>query len=200
MARLGPKLIECSERYNDAEHAASMRVAVCIERMVGYENWTKSVYVKPWRSGIHPSAPEVTIGYGNTWDPPGSFHQVSPPAMHVLKRGHIVEVEDGFYDFAGYAFRSIPLELTYRRTWQLHFGYWVSNFGTHTQRLYTTSSLVTRDGGKTFAQEYEGNLTIVVTCDPEAGIDIVRVDQIERGPNITVHLAFDCPDKQPYYK
>jgi hypothetical protein len=200
MALLGPKLVGCGEKYNDAEHAASMRVSVCIERLFGYENWTKSVFVKPWRSGIHPSSPAVTIGYGNTWDPPGSFHQVTPDEMVVLGRGHIAEAPDGFWDFAGFAFRSIPLQLTYRRQWQLHFGYSIANFGTHTQKLYTVTPLLTDDGGQTFTQQFQGNVTLIVACDRDTGIDIVRIDDITRGPSVTVRLSLDCPSKQPYYK
>jgi hypothetical protein len=32
------------------------------------------------------------------------------------------------------------------------------------------------------------------------GPEVVRVDEVERGPVIVVHLALDCPAKQPWYK
>jgi hypothetical protein len=200
MESLGPHLIECNDKYNDAEHAASMRVAVCAERLFGYENWTKSAYIKHWRSGIHPTSPGVTITLGNTWDPPGSFHQVQPDEMHVLKRSHISDVGDGhYYDFGGYAFRSLPIEFTYRRIWQLHFGYRIDNIGTHTQKLYSKTDIHTSDGGHTFVQEFDGNISIVVHCDRTHGEDVIRVDEVNRGPNVTVHLSLICPRKQRYY-
>jgi hypothetical protein len=111
-----------------------------------------------------------------------------------------VEVADGFYDFSRFTFRSLSLELSYRRKWQMHFGYCFDNFGSHTQRRYTKTALETKDGGKTFVQEYEGNVTVVVRCDPKVPLDVIRVEDIVRGPNTSVHLAFECPQKKPYYK
>jgi hypothetical protein len=201
MDMLGPHLMECNQKYNDAEHAASMRVAVCGERLFGYENWMAGAYIKPWKSGIHPTSPGVTITGGNTWDPPGSFHQVQPNDMFALKRSHIAEVGGGYYyDFAGYAFRNIPLELSYRRTWQLHFGYRIDNFGTHTQKIYSSSPFSTEDDGKTFVQNFHGGIKIIVKCDQTVAEDIIRVDDVERGPNVTVRLALVCPKKEKYYR
>jgi hypothetical protein len=82
----------------------------------------------------------------------------------------------------------------------MHFGYCFDNFGSHTQRRYATTPLATADGGRTFVQEYEGNLTVVVRCDDKVGLDVIRIEEIVRGPNTTVHLAFDCPEKKPYYR
>jgi hypothetical protein len=199
MDLLGPHLLACSEMYNDAEHAASMRVSVCMERLFGYENWTKSAFIKAWRSGIHPSAPSVTIGFGNTWDPPGTFHQVTPEEMIRLKNGQIVQDVDGFWDFAGFAFRSIPVEITYRRVWQMHFGYSIDSYGTHTHRLYGASGIETNDGGKTFQQRFDGGVKVVIKCDPNMAEDVIVVDEIERGVNVTIWLLLDCPKKRPYY-
>jgi hypothetical protein len=200
MDRLAPHLPNCSEKYNDAEHAASMRVAVCVERLWGYENWTKGAFAKPWRSGMHPTSPAASQLIGNTWDAPGSFHQVAPEDMARLSAGHIVEEADGFYDFAHIAFRPMNLELTYRRKWEMYFGYSFDNFGTHTQRKFASSALWTDDGGKTFLQEFEGNVTVVVHCDAEVEENEIRVEDVIRGPNTTVHLAVRCPGKQPYYR
>jgi hypothetical protein len=196
---IGPHLEACNEKYNDAEHAASMRVSVCMERLFGYENWTKSAFIKAWRSGIHPSAPSVTIGYGNTWDPPGTFHQVTPEEMLRLKNGQIVEDVDGFWDFAGFAFLNVPVEITYRRTWQMHFGYCIDSFGTHSHRHYSESGIVTTDGGKTFEQMFTGVIKVVILFDPKTPEDVIRVDEIERALNVTIWLVLDCPKKRPYY-
>jgi hypothetical protein len=199
MDGIGPRLIACGEQYNDAEHAASMRISVCMERTFGYENWTKLAFIKPWRSGIHPSSPQVTIGYGNTWDAPGSFHQVSPDEMLSLKRAHLCEVEDGFWDFARFTFRTVALKLTYAKWWQLHFGFCFDCFSTHSFRMFARTALETKDGGMSFVQEYDGNVTVTVLCDSAVQEDVIDVDDVARGPTTHVWLRMDCPKKQPYY-
>lgn len=198
MDMIGPHLIECSEMYNGAEHAASMRIAVCMERFFGYENWSKGAFIKPWRSGLHPGNPDTVIMQGNTWDAPGSFHQVKWQQMSELKNCHLVEFDDGFIDFAHFAFRSIPVELTRGRMWQMHFGYAIDNFGSHSHRLLAKTGLVTDDGGKTFVQMFDGGVKVVVTCDDSTPDDVVDVDWIDRGVNTTVFLRIKCPHKQFY--
>lgn len=200
MDLVGPHLIECNEKYNDAEHAASMRVSVCMERLFGYENWSKGAYIKPWKSGIHPGSPKVVISHGNTWDAPASFHQVKPDEMENLKRSHMSDVKDGFVDWSYFSFRSVPVELTRNRWWQMHFGYAIDNYGTHTHRLYAISLLETSDDGKTYVQKYDGNVTVVVHCDATIPENTIEVDDVERGPESTIHLLLDCPKPQPYYK
>lgn len=200
MDEVGPKLLECSEKYNDAEHAASMRVTVCMERLYGYINWTKEKYVQAWKSGIHPSNPDVVLTQGNSWDAPGSFHQVQPADMLELKKGHYCEVENGFYDFSRFSFKSVALELTYRRWWHLHFGYAIDSFGTGSHRLPVKTGLKTDDNGNTFTQEYMGGITVIVTCDETVPSDVIDVDDIDRGPNTTVYLRLPCPELQSYYR
>jgi hypothetical protein len=196
---IGPRLLACSRMYNDAEHAASMRISVCMERTFGYENWTKLAFVKPWRSGIHPSAPRITIGFGNTWDPPGSFHQVTPDEMLRLKGAHLCDAVGGFWDFARFTFRTVALRLTYARWWQLHFGYCIDSFATHSMRLLALSPIATPDGGATFVQRFEGNVSVTVVCDRDVPEDVIDVEEVERGPTTRVSLRLDCPEKTPYY-
>ncbi|OHT02029.1 hypothetical protein TRFO_30992 [Tritrichomonas foetus] len=205
MDLIGPKLIECSEKYNDAEHAASMRVSVCMEREFGYENWTKGGFIKPWKSGIHPSNPSVVISQGNTWDSPGSFHQVSPEEMVNLKKSHLVWLDDGFIDFSYFAFRSVPVELTRRRWWQLHFGYRIDNFASHSNQLMVLTSFEPIEYGKnneikTFQQVYQGNVTVFVHCNNNYEDFQIDVDEVERGPATKIHVSLKCPKKQKYYK
>jgi hypothetical protein len=200
MDMIGPHLLECGEKYNDAEHAASMRISCCMERHFGYENWTKGGYIKPWKSGFHPSSPSVTVTFGNTWDAPGSFHQVSPVEMLVLKRGHTADVEDGFYDFSRVAFRSLPVELTRGTYWQFHFGFAFDLLATHSNRIESLTQIRTDDGGKTFTQSYGGGVKVVVNCDEEVPLDVIDVDDVRRGPNTTVYLRMLCPEKTKYYK
>jgi hypothetical protein len=200
MDEVGPQLLKCSEMYNDAEHAASMRVTVCMERMYGYINWTKEKYVQTWKSGMHPSSPAVVLTQGNTWDPPGSFHQVTPAEMLELKKGHFAEVENGFYDFSSFAFKIVAIPLTYRRWWQLHFGYAIDNFATGSNRLPVKTDIKTVDGGKTFVQEYYGDITVIVICDSDVPSDVIDVDDVHRGKNTTVWLRLPCPAFQPFYR
>lgn len=209
MDMIGPILIKCSDMYNDAEHAASMRVSVCMERNFGYENWSKGAFIKPWKSGIHPSSPSVVIKQGNTWDAPGSFHQVVPEEMAKLKYSHIAYIVSddsgknltnyGFVDFAHFSFRSISVELIRRRWWMLNFGYRFENLASHSNTLYATSSLISKDNGKTFKQKYQGNITLIVHCDKEMKDLQVDVDDVERGPKTKVHLILKCPSIQKYY-
>jgi hypothetical protein len=134
-------------------------------------------------------------GLGNTWDPPESFHQVQREEMFVLKWVQIAEVGGGsYYDFAGYAFHSLPLELSYRRTWQLHFGYRIDHFGTHAQKIYASSLSTTDDDGKTFVQNFDEYIKVVVTCDQTVAEDV------DREPNVTIRLALVRPKKQKYYR
>jgi hypothetical protein len=195
---LGPHLPNCSEKYNDAEHAAAMRVTVCVERLLGYDMWTKDRVIKHWKTGLHPGKPVTALVGGNTWEAPATFHQVDPAEMMNLKKGHWVNGGDGFFDFNFFSMKTVPVEITYRRYWQMHFGYAVDNFGTHSQRVAAVTDLLWDGTG--FKQEFEGNLSVLVKCDPRMGPEEVRVDEIERGPKIVVHLALDCPAKQPWHK
>lgn len=203
MDMLGPNLIRCSEMYNDAEHAASMRVSVCMERNFGYENWSKGAFIKPWKSGIHPSNPSVVIGQGNTWDAPGSFHQVESKEMAKLKNSHIAFIQNltdfGFVDFAHFAFRAIPVELIRRRWWELYFGYRFENLASHSNPFYALGSLTSNDNGKTFEQEFQGNIKVIIHCDDKINDLQVDVDDVERGPKTKVHLILKCPPIQKYY-
>ena len=198
MDMVGPHLLDCNEMYNDAEHAASMRIAVCMERLFGYENWTKGAFIKPWRSGLHPGNPESVISDGNTWDAPGSFHQVKPDQMRALKRCHLVEFEDGFVDFSHFAFRTVPVELTRGRMWQMHFGYAIDNFGTHSDRIFAKTDLQTTDNGLTYMQLFDHDVKVVVECRNDHPDSAVDVDWIDRGVNTTIYLRMKCPEKQYY--
>jgi hypothetical protein len=198
MEKIGPELLNCSERYNDAEHAASMRVTVCVERIIGYDLWTKDRVIKHWKTGLHPGKPSTAIDTGCLWEAPASFHQVSPEEMIVLKGGHLIDVEDGYFDFNFFAMKSVPIPLTYRRYWQMHFAFSIDNFGTHSQRLHALGGMETHDDGKTFVQEFQGNVTVVVTCDQTRGDEQIHVDEVVPGPAVTVHLQLKCPPKQKY--
>ncbi|KAH0790557.1 hypothetical protein GPJ56_005546 [Histomonas meleagridis] len=199
MNMIGPHLDECNDKYNGANHAASMRVTVCMERLFGYNNWTSGVYIKPWRSGIHPNSPKDVIMQQNTWDAPGTFHQVNPREMLQIKKTHIVEFDDGFVDFAHFAFRTIPVELTRRRIWCLHFGYCIDNFGSHENRFMATSALETGDSGMSYRQTFEGNIAVEIRCDESMEESAVEVEDVQRDLEVRVRLAMKCPKKQRYY-
>jgi hypothetical protein len=200
MRDLGPKLLECSEKYNDAEHAASMRVAVCIERLYGYEEWSAGRIIKNWKTALHPGRASTAIATGNTWEAPASFHQVSPTEMIRLRRAHWADGGDGWFDFNFFAMKSVPVPITYRRVWQLHFGFAIDNFGTHSQRIYSKTDLTTNDGGKSFGQEFEGNVTVLIVCDDQLRDEQIKIDDVETGPNVTIHLMLKCPSNEQYHR
>ena len=200
MSMIGPHLIECSEMFNDAEHAASMRISVCMERNFGYNNWEKDAFIKPWRSGFHPGLPDETVSEGNTWDAPGSFHKVNDKMMHKLELTHLLKEEDGFYDFALFAFRSLPVELTRRRIWEFSFGFSFTNIGSHSH-VKRVISKIQKSNEKpfTFEQEYEGNITVKMICDNELGKEEIFVDNVIRKINTQVIVKLHCPEKQRYF-
>lgn len=199
MDLVGPHLRECNEMYNDAEHAASMRVCVCMERLFGYANWTKNGFIKPWKSGIHPIKPIEVLQSGNTWDAPGSFHQVNAAEMKHIQKAHYASTEEGFYDFSRFAFRTVAVELTRRRYWQLHFGYLFSNFGTLSNKLKSITSLIPNEDATEFKQFYEGGIELQIHCDKSIEPDEMIVDDVERSFNTTVHLLLNCPPLTIYY-
>jgi hypothetical protein len=68
MDRISLELLNCSERYNDAEHAASMRVTVCAERIFGYNAWKKDRIIKHWKTAVHPGKSSTAIETRCTWE------------------------------------------------------------------------------------------------------------------------------------
>jgi hypothetical protein len=196
MDAIGPRLVACSEMYNDAEHAASMRVTVCAERALGYANWTTGRALRHWKTELHPGRPATAIQTGGTWEAPGGFHQVSPREMAALGGAHLVFVDDGFFDFNFFVMKSVPVPLSYRRVWDMRFGFSIDNFGTHSQRLLCVTGLLTDDGGASFYQHFEGNVTVRVRCDATMEDERVRVDEVVPGPVVTAYLALKCPTKQ----
>jgi hypothetical protein len=120
--------------------------------------------------------------------------------MLEFRKGHLAEVEDGFYDFSGFAFKTVPLKLTYGKWWQMHFGFYIDSFATHTHRLFADTNLQTSDDGKTFTQEFQGNASVIVACDLAVPGDVIDVDDVERGPKTTVWLRLKCPERQSFYR
>jgi hypothetical protein len=186
--------------YNDAEHAASMRVTVCAERVFGYENWTFGRHIKHWKTGLHPGKPSTGIQTGCTWEAPGGFHQVAPEEMVAMGGAHLVHAGDGFFDFNFFVMKSVPIAVSYRRLWDLRFGFSIDNFGTHSQRLHCITGLQTDDDGASFHQDFEGNVTVRVRCDEALGNERIHVDEVVTGSIVTVHLALKCPRKERYFK
>jgi hypothetical protein len=177
-----------------------MRVAVCAERILGYDEWTHEGAVNHWKNGLHPYRPIAAASKGSLVEPPASFHQVGPDEMVALGGGHIVPMEDGYFDFHDFAMKSIGIPLTYRRSWDLHFGFSIDNMGSHSQRRRSIQGMRTDDGGRTFVQPFEGNVTIVVKCNQEFPEGQVIVEEVMPGPNVTVILVLKCPQKKKYYK
>ena len=200
MSMIAPHLVECSEMYNDAEHAASMRIAVCIQKLYGVSNWTKGAFIKPWRSGFHSHVPDIEIEQGNTWDAPGSFHQVNKEVMQRIHKAHVCDTEEDFYyDFAYNAFISVPVELTYGTKWELHFGYCIDMYGSHSHRINATSAIVCDVPDAEFHQDFQNNVTVTMHCDSNMNEGDMYADDVERSPFGTiVHLNMKCPTKSYY--
>jgi hypothetical protein len=84
--------------------------------------------------------------------------------MMNLRRGHWVDGGDGFFNFNFFSMKTVPVEITYRMYWQMHFGYAIDNFGTHSQRVVALTDMAW--DRRKFRQEFEGNVSVVVKCDP----------------------------------
>ena len=201
MSMIAPHLIDCSEIYNDAEHAASMRLAVCIQKLFGEENWTKGAFIQPWRSGFHSNPPDIEIEKGNTWDSPGSFHQVNKKIMKRIHKAHICEVDkrEYYYDFAFNSFIPIPVELTFNTKWEFIFGYRFDIYGSHEHSINATSPIICDVEDQEFHQNYQNNITVLLHCDEEMEEEDMFVDDVERSPYRTlVHINLKCPSKTYY--
>lgn len=197
MEMISPYLDMCNEIYNDANHAASMRMANCIERFYGSENWTKDKFVMPWRSGFHSSDPDIVIEEGNYWDAPGSFHKVNSEKMKRIHNAHISKAKNGYFDFAHYMFMGVPVELTFNTDWEFHFGYCFDMYGTHAHRINATKEIFCIDEEKKeFLQEYQENVYVHISHDEHLEIGDIFVDDVIREPSRTdVFILINCPDK-----
>jgi hypothetical protein len=77
MSSIGPYLRNCSEQFNDANFAGSMRLAICIERHLGPENWNIGDTAVPL-GRLHSQNPLIETENGVS--EPLSFHRM----RHVL--------------------------------------------------------------------------------------------------------------------
>lgn len=197
MDMIYPHLDMCNDIFNDANHAASMRIANCIENFFGINNWTSGAFIKPWRSGFHYSNPDKVIIEGNTWDAPGSFHQVNRNLMKKIHNSHICTVSDGYYDFSYYMFMSAPVEITYCTNWELHFGYCIDMYGSHLFRINAITPIVCVDEkNMKFTQEFENNVVVYIDNNPDLEIGDIYIDDVVRSINKTeIYVYVNCPEK-----
>lgn len=191
-------ILKCNEIYNDAQHAAAMRTAICMERHFGYENWTKGGYIQPWRSGFHSDPHYIHVEQDYMWDAPGSFHRLKKQDMVELSQTHLCYLQDGFFDFAHFAFAVTTVELTRRTKWRFLFGYSFSRMVTNLEEIKAISSLQTVDNGKTFFQKYDKNISIQIQCNDDDSYEEIFVDRVVRSPSPEVYLIMKCPPKQNY--
>ena len=200
MSMIGPHILECNDMFNDAEHAASARISVCMEIIFGYEKWAKNAYAQPWRSGLHPGVPDSVVAEGNTWDAPGSFHKIKGTMMNQLELSHLLKEKDGFYDFATFSFRTLPVELTRRRIWQFTFGYSFSNIGSHSLIKRAISNIKKiNEKPFSFEQEYEDNITVKMICNNKLQKEEIFVENVIRNIHTQVIVKLHCPKKQSYF-
>jgi hypothetical protein len=71
------ELENCSRRFNDPDFAGSMRLAICIERYLGIENWSEGEYIVTWPKGLHSSQPKVEMPPDGFEEAPASFHRMN---------------------------------------------------------------------------------------------------------------------------
>jgi hypothetical protein len=90
--------------------------------------------------------------------------------------------------------------LTYGRWWQMHFGFAIDTYGTHSYRIFVKSELKTDNDGKSFKQKFHGDISVVVLCDENVPSDVIDVDDVERGPKTKIWLRLKCPKKKAYYR
>ena len=204
MEMLSSHLINCSDKYNNAEHAASMRLAACIQNLYGVENWTNGAFIKPWRSGFHSNPPEIEIEKGNTWDSPGSFHKVNKENMKRIYNAHICNIENKnyYYDFSYNSFVPTPVELTYNTNWEFNFGYNFDMYGLHSSySINATSPILCDKEDEEFHQNYENGVKVILHCNKNLEDGEMYSDYVERSPfNTIVHIQLKCPEKTYFYQ
>ncbi|OHT01435.1 hypothetical protein TRFO_31759 [Tritrichomonas foetus] len=92
MQKIGPHLRNCSLFFNDPDFAGSMRFAMCVERVVGQQEWSLDGAIRTWYSGFHSSPPDFEIADKTVTEAPASFHRITSPEMFApIQRAHIMK-------------------------------------------------------------------------------------------------------------
>ncbi|OHT09638.1 hypothetical protein TRFO_21453 [Tritrichomonas foetus] len=77
LSLVASELINCSKRFNDPDFAGSMRFAVCMERVFGFEKWSEGFFIESWSDGLHSMPPYYELPKLKAVEPPASFHRMN---------------------------------------------------------------------------------------------------------------------------
>lgn len=91
LSQVADELVNCSKRFNDPDFAGSMRFAICMERLVGMDNWSEGAFIEPWSKALHSSEPKVEIPAGNVKEAPASFHRMNHSDFMWMNNKQFVE-------------------------------------------------------------------------------------------------------------
>jgi hypothetical protein len=179
MSSIAPFLRNCSEMFNDPNFAGSMRLAICIERFIGTDNWNIGDAAMPVQGRLHSSNPltETELGGGIRF--PLSFHRM----RHVLLYQIWNATESIWTDRTGRErhinWDNITMTTSLitvgddKKPMILHWGFRLRWEFSDLQYFYAISrpepKFEPRDTGKVspimFDQAFEGNIILRYICD-----------------------------------
>lgn len=175
MKTLAPHLVNCTYLFNDADFAGSMRFAICVERVVGIEEWSPDRAIHTWYTGFHSSPPEFEISDSTVSESPASFHRIMPNMFEAIAKAHYIEYKDHngrnlSADLALFSFTPQKISLGRRdNVFEWRFGFWISLIDSKTPLLKAKSGWIPsidKDGNiVSMKQEYEGGVTVTCECD-----------------------------------
>ncbi|EAX90682.1 hypothetical protein TVAG_235630 [Trichomonas vaginalis G3] len=74
--RIGPKLINCSEKFNSPYFVASMRFALCAARYIGSDEWEHRI-ADNMQNVFHSEIPDLEVPKYGLSEPPITFHKMT---------------------------------------------------------------------------------------------------------------------------
>jgi hypothetical protein len=177
MQAIAPYLRNCSEIFNDANFAGSMRLAICIERSLGVENWNRDENAVPLDGPLHSSNPltETEMGVHR----PLSFHRMRHFLLYQIWNATESIWEDGTGRDRHVNWDKITMQTMHitigndRKQMLLHWGFRMRFSFTTQTYLYAISRpepiFGSGDSAKVtpimYEQSFEGGIVLRYICD-----------------------------------
>ncbi|KAH0786387.1 hypothetical protein GPJ56_009773 [Histomonas meleagridis] len=179
MSSVGPYLRNCSEMFNDPNFAGSMRLAVCIERFVGYEHWNIGDYARNLSPRLHSGNPLLETENGVK--EPLSFHRMRHVLLYQIWNAteSIWADSDGIdwnIDWDHITMSKFHINIgNNNKPMILHWGFRIRFEHTKDKYFYAVtrpepvfdSNDRKRLNPKKFRQRFEGNITLQFVCNDD---------------------------------
>jgi hypothetical protein len=176
MSSIAPYLRNCSEQFNDANFAGSMRLAICIERHLGVDNWNIGSSAMPL-GRLHSSNPLTETEMGV--ERPLSFHRMRHVLLYQIWNATESTWTDGTGRDRHINWDAITMSTSTitigndRKPMVLHWGFRLRFEFAEGKYLYAISrpEPIFQEGDKdlvtpvAFDQLFEGNITLRYICD-----------------------------------